>query len=202
VLSKYRPLPAIFLPGSEVSSWFAHQGYGSSLSFYIPPVSEGDEIRGLFIWGIYSAGEQYDPSGPASPFAIIRNKSNGLEYIHRSAYLSTSLVREDHSWVTFVPFSLVPCSRKGGEELEVYVLVAGIATVVKKCGVHHIVNAADAIMDSHYSTLLSSYANFDHSGVDKLDTVSAKRVYDSDSISDLCSDGRCLKKARWGRLMH
>ncbi|GLT71273.1 hypothetical protein SLA2020_433060 [Shorea laevis] len=56
-LSKRDELRAVFLPGSEVPNWFSHQGIGSSISFDVPPLSEG-EIQGLLVCAVYAAKEE------------------------------------------------------------------------------------------------------------------------------------------------
>ena len=139
----YKQIFSFICPGCEVPGWFKYQVEGSSLSFYIPLVLDGVEIQGLFICAVY-----YGLSCAASPFVRIRNKSNGLEYIHRHSHssisLSTSFFHKDHCWVSYVPFFLLPYARKGGEELEISV-VAEVDIEVNKCGVHLIENVEEMI---------------------------------------------------------
>ena len=174
----YKQIFSFICPGCEVPGWFKYQVEGSSLSFYIPLVLDGVEVQGLCFCVVY-----YGLSCAASPFVRIRNKSNGLEYIHRHSHssisLSTSFFHKDHCWVSYVPFFLLPCARKGGEELEISV----VAEVDFEVGVHLIANVEEMI---------------------KAVDVRVKRGYDNDndeaaesiSISDLSSKERCFKRSR------
>jgi hypothetical protein len=121
----------IVLPGSEVPNWFNHQGVGCSISFKLPPLSEG-EIHGLVFCAVYVAtneGERFgEPGGEL--WLNILGKHLGRTFCYFPK------IREDHHlMVRYVLLRDDKFLMEHGEELKAS-LEHNDYIEVKKCGIH------------------------------------------------------------------
>jgi hypothetical protein len=176
-LCKRDELRAIFLPGSEVPNWFKHQGIGCSISFDVPPLSEG-EIRGLLVCAVYAAKEESDAI-TSSPFLKISNKTRGHEDIFRPTFYAIPITCEDHSCVCHIPLKRYQFEMENGEEMEVYI-ISQEDIEVKKCGIH----------------LLFDDSNVRDDGYVSMDMVSAKRGRDDNEAGPSNDEEKCPKRSR------
>jgi hypothetical protein len=121
----------IVLPGSEVPNWFSHQGVGCSISFKLPPLSEG-EIHGLVFCAVYVAtneGERFGKQG-GELWLNILGEHLGTTFCYFPK------IREDHHlMVRYVPLRDDKFLMERGEELKAS-LEHDKCIEVKKCGIH------------------------------------------------------------------
>jgi hypothetical protein len=128
---------AIVLPGSEVPNWFSHQGIGCSISFELPPLSEG-EIRGLVFCAVYGAadkGKRFRLRGGVLRLKI-SNKTGDVisDQQFGETYCLFPNNREDnHFIVKYVRYDKFLMER--GEELKAS-FERDQFIEVKKCGIH------------------------------------------------------------------
>lgn len=66
----------IRFPGSEIPDWFNSHGDGSSLSFHVPSVLDG-QLEALVVWVVFAANKIRLPYPSVSAF--IEKKSNGVQ---------------------------------------------------------------------------------------------------------------------------
>ncbi|KAG2682446.1 hypothetical protein I3760_11G191800 [Carya illinoinensis] len=136
--------PRLFcLPGSEVPNWFGHQRIGSSISFRVPSLSEG-EIRMLLFCTVCTFQNILDL---AQLDVIIQNKTRGYRHvlvpirfdasfnISQNLFLFQShVIRNKLKTVDFPEKEMEMVS---GEEIEVSFNNSSSANFeVSKCGVH------------------------------------------------------------------
>ena len=130
---------AIVLPGSEVPNWFSHQGIGCSISFELPPLSEG-EIHGLLFCAVYAAedeGQHFGKKGGSLSLKI-SNKTGDiiLGKPFKSTFCLFPKIREDHHLlVRYIPLRDDKFLMERGEELKAS-LEHDERIEVKKCGIH------------------------------------------------------------------
>ncbi|KAJ6883706.1 hypothetical protein NC652_030829 [Populus alba x Populus x berolinensis] len=130
----------IVIADGEMPELFSNRGEGSSLSFHVPPGSDGNKIQGLVVWVVCAI------DGNISAYlrgeAVIRNKSNGVQLFKRSIMLFTMSTNSSNqcSWVNHISLAaLPPNAMKAGEQLELSVEVKHTSFEVQKCRVHMIV---------------------------------------------------------------
>lgn len=130
----------IVIADGEMPELFSNRGEGSSLSFHVPPGSDGNKIQALVVWVVCAI------DGNISAYlrgeAVIRNKSKGVQLFKRSIMLFTMSTNSSNqcSWVNHISLAaLPPYAMKAGEELELSVEVKHTSFEVQKCGVHMIV---------------------------------------------------------------
>lgn len=130
----------IVIADGEMPELFSNRAEGSSLSFHVPPGSDGNKIQGLVAWVVCAI------DGNISAYlrgeAVIRNKSNGVQLFKRSIMLFTMSTNSSNqcSWVNHISLAaLPPNAMKAGEELELSVEVKHTSFEVQKCEVHMIV---------------------------------------------------------------
>jgi hypothetical protein len=129
----------IVLLGSEVPNWFSHQGIGCSISFELPPLSEG-EIHGLLFCAVYvtaDEGQRFGKQG-GSLWLKISNKTGDIFLGRRfsETYCFLPKIREDHHlMVKYVPLRDDKFLMERGEELKASVEHHSCIEV-KKCGIH------------------------------------------------------------------
>uniref|UniRef100_A0A6N2LX49 Uncharacterized protein n=1 Tax=Salix viminalis TaxID=40686 RepID=A0A6N2LX49_SALVM len=108
----------------EMPGLFTHRGEGSSLSFHVPPGSDGTKIQGLVVWVVYTAAIGGNICAYARGEAVVRNKSTGVELFRRSIMLHTVSTNPSRqcSWVSDMSLAaLPPNAMRAGEELELSV---------------------------------------------------------------------------------
>ncbi|KAJ6974589.1 disease resistance protein RPV1-like [Populus alba x Populus x berolinensis] len=132
----------IVIADGEMPELFSNRAEGSSLTltFHVPPGSDGNKIQGLVAWVVCAI------DGNISAYlrgeAVIRNKSNGVQLFKRSIMLFTMSTNSSNqcSWVNHISLAaLPPNAMKAGEQLELSVEVKHTSFEVQKCGVHMIV---------------------------------------------------------------
>jgi hypothetical protein len=140
----------IFLPGSEVPNWFSHKRIGSSISFHVPSLAEG-EIRVLLICFVYAKKKELDPR--VTEICVrIRIKTRGHRHVLFPVNFPFSVNGSDHlvlsRWHVVKNKVVAPGPSSieivNGEEMEVSFELWSWAEV-KKCGVHIIVDESKAI---------------------------------------------------------
>ncbi|KAG5232611.1 TMV resistance protein [Salix suchowensis] len=126
----------------EMPGLFSHRGVGSSLSFHVPPGSDGTNIQGLVVWVVCAAAIGGNICAYLRGEAVVRNKSTGVELFRRSIMLYTVSTNSSNqcSWVSHISLdALPPNAMRAGEELELSAEVKHTYFQVKKCGVHFII---------------------------------------------------------------
>jgi hypothetical protein len=138
----------VCLPGIEVPDWFCHKRIGSSISFHVPSLAEG-ELCVLLICIVYAKKEELDP--PMSEMAlIIHNKTRNHRQVLLPKILPIPVSMSDHlllcRWQVVRNKVVVLGHPSGkiveivnGEEMEVSFELSSWAEV-KKCGVHIVVD--------------------------------------------------------------
>jgi hypothetical protein len=129
----------IVLPGSEVPNWFSHQGIGCSISFELPPLSEG-EIHGLVFCAVYGAADEGQRFGERrwGLWLKICNKTGDIIFgpTFGETYCFFPKIREDHHlMVKYVPLRHDKFLMERGEELKAS-FEHDKCIEVKKCGIH------------------------------------------------------------------
>lgn len=131
---------SIFLPGSEVPSWYSHQKQNNSVSFAVPPLPSR-KIRGLnlcIVYGLRNTDKKCATLYP--PDAEISNKTKVLKWSYNPIVYGVPQIGEDMLWLSHWRF--------GTDQLEVGDQVNVSASVtpdfqVKKCGVHLVYEQED-----------------------------------------------------------
>ncbi|KAJ9177990.1 hypothetical protein P3X46_009912 [Hevea brasiliensis] len=123
-LSQGKP-QAICLQSRELPMWLRYRGEGSSLSFRVPTVSEGN-TEGLILWIVCAINDTTANVGVTTTC-----KSNSSTTWEMASDFSLVGACDDHSLLTYLPFQ---CAIESGEELEITVQ-AGANNVIKNSGV-------------------------------------------------------------------
>lgn len=132
---------SIFLPGSELPSWYSHQKQNNSVSFAVPPLPSQSKIRGLnlcIVYGLRNADKKCATLYP--PDAEISNKTKVLNWSYNPIVYGVPQIGEDMLWLSHWRF--------GTDQFEVGDQVNVSASVtpdfqVKKCGVHLVYEQED-----------------------------------------------------------
>jgi hypothetical protein len=128
----------IVLPGSEVPNWFSHQGIGCSISFELPPLSEG-EIHGLLFCAVYVAedkGQRFEKGGRL--WLKISNKTGDIildEHFGETFCFFPKICEDHHLMVRYEPLRDDKFLMERGEELKAS-FEHDEYIEVKKCGIH------------------------------------------------------------------
>jgi hypothetical protein len=128
---------AILLPGSEVPNWFSHHATGCSISFELPPLSEG-EIHGLLFCAVYVAKEECGGRRSGFLWLKISNKTGHIilgEHFGSTLCLLSKICEDHHLMVKYVPLRDDKFLMERGEELKAF-LKPDKSIEVKKCGIH------------------------------------------------------------------
>ncbi|KAB1223051.1 hypothetical protein CJ030_MR2G022346 [Morella rubra] len=190
-LSKADQPCAIFLPGSEVPNWFSHQAIGSSISFHVPSLAEG-EIQGLLICAVYAAKDENKATASA-PFAIVNNKTRGHQETFRPTFRPVPETCEDHYCVCHIPLKSYGFEMESEEEIEVSIR-AGHAIEVSKCGVHLLL-VPNTI--NEYGSLVE-YSHSETAAEDALDLICVKRGRDDNEAGPSNETAEnCSKRLRF-----
>ncbi|XP_059441190.1 disease resistance protein RPV1-like [Corylus avellana] len=128
----------ICLPGSEVPNWFSHQRIGSSISFHVPSISNGQILR-LLVCAVYSANSEYNKMGGLDPHVIINNKTRGYDHTLWPTLFPGPVTCEDHVFLYQTPLISNEIEMESGDEIELSIKLRKAAKV-KKCGIHLLVD--------------------------------------------------------------
>jgi hypothetical protein len=129
----------ILLPGGEVPNWFRHKRIGSSLSFQIPSLAEG-QIKGLLVCAVCAPRVQTAP----------KSSSLSININSRPCGIPSRLTREirkDHICLRYLPVSLIEAEIASGKEINIDCEVRG-SFEVKECGTHVIVDDPNAMVSA------------------------------------------------------
>jgi hypothetical protein len=137
----------IVLPGSEVPNWFSHQGIGCSISFELPPLSEG-EIHRLLFCAVYGATDEGQRSGEkgSSLWLKISNKTGDIildQHLYGTYCFFPKNREDNHLIVKHVPLRDDKILMERGEELKAS-FGHGKYIEVKKCGIHFLFDDSNA----------------------------------------------------------
>lgn len=146
----------ICLPGSEIPNWFNHQRIGSSISFHVPSISNGQILR-LLVCAIYSANFEYNKMGGLYPHVIIDNKTRGYEHTLWPSLFPGTVTSEDHVFLYRTPLIRNEIEMVSGDEIELSINFWEAAKV-KKCGIHLLLDEPD-VMEEYGSVV--HYFDFD-----------------------------------------
>jgi len=141
----------ICLPGSEVPNWFSHQRIGSSISFHVPSVSNGQILR-LLVCAVYAANGEYNKMGALDPHVIIDNKTRGYQHILSPTLFPGPITCEDHVFLYQTPLIRNEIEMESGDEIELSIELRKAAKV-NKCGIHLLVDEPN-VMDECESVVL------------------------------------------------
>jgi hypothetical protein len=133
----------ICLPGSEVPNWFSHQRIGSSISFHVPSISNGQILR-LLVCAVYAANGVYNKMGGLSPHVIIDNKTRGYQHILWPDLFPGPVSCEDHVFLYQTPLIRNEIEMESGDEIELSIEFWEAAKV-NKCGIHLLVDEPNVI---------------------------------------------------------
>jgi hypothetical protein len=133
----------ICLPGSEVPNWFSHQKIGSSISFHVPLVSNG-QILWLLVCAVYAANGVYNKMGGLSPHVIIDNKTRGYQHILWPDLFLGPVSCEDHVFLYQTPLIRNEIEMESGDEIELSIEFWKAAKV-NKCGIHLLVEVTNVM---------------------------------------------------------
>ncbi|KAG2682450.1 hypothetical protein I3760_11G192200 [Carya illinoinensis] len=148
------------VPGSEVPNWYSHQRIGSSISFRVPSLSEG-EIRMLLICAVCTILEQGNGTKKVNSTpnlqVMIHNKTRHYRHVlvpisfnffaHTSCNLlflfQAHVIRNKLKTVDFPEKEMEMIS---GEEIEVSFIYSSLSAIeVSKCGVHLLLEKPNVI---------------------------------------------------------
>jgi len=122
------------LPGSEVPNWFSHQRIGSSISFHVPSISNGQILR-LLVCAVYATNGDYNKMGGLSPHVIIDNKTRGYQHILWLTLFCGPISCEDHVFLHQMLLVRDEIEMESGDEIELSIEFWEAAKV-NKCGIH------------------------------------------------------------------
>ncbi|XP_062173051.1 disease resistance protein RPV1-like isoform X2 [Alnus glutinosa] len=154
-------LGSLCLPGSEIPNWFSHQTIGSLISFRVPSFLDG-KIGKVLVCVVYAAKKEearlLDLDGWFNwTFCNkTRNPQESYGIESRNCYFDSF---EDHVFVAMMQFHHINLEMKSGDEIELSVDLGDQSEVkkcqilVKKCGIHLLVDEPNAI-DEDESALL------------------------------------------------
>ncbi|WCJ30639.1 Disease resistance protein (TIR-NBS-LRR class) family [Euphorbia peplus] len=139
---------SIFIPGSQIPTWFSHQNDGDTVSLIVPRVDPDLTITGVVTCGVY-AWKGTSTVYCCSPHITITNRTKMFEWTYNPCVtFFSSDVEQDMSWICYWMFDnhkneadrvdtgwRFKEETKQGDELE-FSIDMGFGVDVKKCGIH------------------------------------------------------------------
>ncbi|OMO57098.1 Chaperonin Cpn60/TCP-1 [Corchorus capsularis] len=139
-LWKSRYLMAIF-PAREVPDWFEYKEMGSSISFPMPPLVNGERsgmYMDMILWVVYGVNEDYDGEAYTYLTVSFKNETKRCWTIDWSGVDALDgIMCEDHAWVNYYLGDHIfqDLEAEEGDEIVISVVEHG-RLVVKKCDIY------------------------------------------------------------------
>ncbi|XP_057500343.1 disease resistance protein RPP2B-like [Actinidia eriantha] len=140
---------SIFLIGSAVPAWFKNKSIGCSMSLNVPSLAK-QGTWGLKVCICYGLSPNYKKSKWRHECIVVNNKTKGLKWTYRSAFIGAAAEGQDLMWLS--DWKIGDQLMEGGDEVTVSVLMDDDFQV-KELGVrveHNIEQEADGIDLSAY----------------------------------------------------
>ncbi|WCJ30635.1 Disease resistance protein (TIR-NBS-LRR class) family [Euphorbia peplus] len=153
-----RCIHSIFMPGTEIPTWFSHQSKGDTVSCNVPCLDSSFKIIGIVTCAIY-AWQESSESCYFSSHVTISNNSKMYEWIYNPyvTFLSCE-VEQDMNWLCYWIFNDLKDESdldmswrfnnemEEGDEVE-FSIDLGVGINVKKCGIHLLYQSTDSQPD-------------------------------------------------------
>ncbi|XP_035540857.1 disease resistance protein RPV1-like [Juglans regia] len=134
----------VILPGSEVPNWFSHRTTGSSVSFHVPSLTEG-EVCILLVCAVLAFDEAFTRPFLDKLFVRMINKTRGGILAYYPSICVLSVTVEDYLLVFKIRLPSIQVKMESGDEIEVSVARRKVdiglckPVEVKRCGIHPLV---------------------------------------------------------------
>lgn len=98
------------------------------------PLHVKNSLAGMTLWIVYSAKDDISLTDYC-PHAIIINETQSVDMKHFSLYSDIAVTNNEHSWVTYIPWTDFDYPIKGGERFKVSIKEHP-AIEVMECGIY------------------------------------------------------------------